>query len=155
MEAGGKGMLRYFLNNVLKVMLYKLSMGLAKAMGGAGGFWGGLAKSMLGITGSEATPAKVKSIPGKATGADFMVGGRPGIDNNVVAFRASNNERVRVETPGQQRHGGGMGNVVVYNNFAGANIRAASEEDLARVAEAAAGGAIGRIYADRRTGRLR
>lgn len=43
------------------------------------------------------------NLPGNATGASFMVGGSGGTDSQVVAFRASPNERVDVLTPAQQR----------------------------------------------------
>ena len=47
------------------------------------------------------------SLPGFATGGSFMVGGSPGTDSNVVAFKATKGERVTVETPGQQNNNGG------------------------------------------------
>jgi hypothetical protein len=46
-------------------------------------------------------------IPGFATGGSFMVGGSGGTDSQLVAFKASPNERVTIETPGQQGRGGG------------------------------------------------
>jgi hypothetical protein len=55
-------------------------------------------------------------LPGFATGGSFMVGGNGGTDKNLVAFRASRDERVTIETPDQQRHGGGS-NSNVTNNF--------------------------------------
>lgn len=42
-------------------------------------------------------------IPGFATGGSFMVGGAGGTDSQLVAFRASPNERVDISTPGQQQ----------------------------------------------------
>jgi hypothetical protein len=56
-----------------------------------GGFLGGIGK-LLGF----------------ANGGEFKVGGAGGIDSQVVAFRASPNERVRVTKPGQDRGGVGM-----------------------------------------------
>jgi hypothetical protein len=44
-------------------------------------------------------------VPTFATGGSFMVGGRGGTDSQMVAFKASPNERVTVETPGQQMAG--------------------------------------------------
>ncbi|MCP3980754.1 MAG: phage tail tape measure protein [bacterium] len=58
-------------------------------------------------------------IPGFLSGGQFNVGGSGGHDSQLVAFRATPNERVTVETPGQQRSspfGGGASNVTV-NNF--------------------------------------
>ena len=52
---------------------------------------------------------------GFASGGQFTVGGQGGIDNNLVAFKASKGERVTVEPPGQQT---GSGVTVVQNlNF--------------------------------------
>ncbi len=54
--------------------------------------------------GSAANQARQSGagMPGYMTGGSFMVGGKGGLDNNIVAFKASNNERVTVETPQQQ-----------------------------------------------------
>jgi hypothetical protein len=41
--------------------------------------------------------------PAFAKGTSFMVGGKPGVDKNLVRFRASHNERVDVLTPKQQK----------------------------------------------------
>jgi tape measure domain-containing protein len=57
---------------------------------------------------------------GFATGGQFMVGGRGGTDQNLVAFRASNDERVTVETADDQRNGkyfGGGGNITIAPTF--------------------------------------
>lgn len=43
-----------------------------------------------------------KIIDSFATGGSFMVGGSGGTDSQLVAFRATPNERVTIETPGQQ-----------------------------------------------------
>ena len=43
---------------------------------------------------------------GFASGGSFTVGGSGGTDSQLVAFKASPNERVTVETPGQQSSGG-------------------------------------------------
>lgn len=57
------------------------------------------------------------NLSGHATGAQFMVGGAGGTDQNLVAFRASRDERVTIETPQQVRdgtfRGGGGGGVVI------------------------------------------
>jgi hypothetical protein len=59
---------------------------------------------------SAAAAAQSGSVRGFMTGGSFMVGGRGGLDNNMVAFKASNNERVDVLTPEQQRNSDGGGN---------------------------------------------
>ena len=54
------------------------------------------------------TPLNVSEFgSGFATGGSFMVGGSGGTDSQLVAFRASPDERVTIETPAQQRAGGG------------------------------------------------
>lgn len=57
------------------------------------------------------------SLAGFAGGGSFMVGGGGGgTDSNVVAFRASPDERVTIETPEQQRGGrGGQINYMTIN----------------------------------------
>lgn len=47
-----------------------------------------------------------QSLFGFASGGSFTVGGSGGTDSQLVAFRASPNERVTVETPSQQMGGG-------------------------------------------------
>lgn len=64
------------------------------AGGGGGGLFGGL----LGGLGS----ALFSSLPGFHNGTSFTVGGRSGIDRNLVAFRADRGERVTVTPQGQQ-----------------------------------------------------
>lgn len=135
-QGGRDGFLNFFKTQMLNKVMMMLSGGIAKALGGMGGVGGFIGK-----------------LFGAQHGADFDVGGRHGVDQNVVAFRASRGERVRVETREQQRSGGAM---VVNNNisFAGANIRAASEEELESVGRAAANGAVGRMSKMRRYGRF-
>ena len=59
--------------------------------GGAGGAGGaGLIAGLGGLLGFQ-------------NGGSFMVGGSGGADSQLVAFRATPNERVNIETPGQQR----------------------------------------------------
>lgn len=54
------------------------------------------------------TPLNVSEFgQGYATGGSFMVGGSGGTDSQLVAFRASPDERVTIETPAQQRAGSG------------------------------------------------
>lgn len=60
-----------------------------------------------------------KNFDGFATGGSFMVGGQGGTDSQLVAFRASPDERVTIETPEQQRSG--RGNVTINVNVSGGN----------------------------------
>jgi tape measure domain-containing protein len=91
--------------NKLGTQLFKLALQMAAmSMGGPGGAF---LSSFAG------------SFGGFATGGQFMVGGSGGTDQNLVAFRASNNERVTIETPQQQRDGtfsgGGRSGTVIVN----------------------------------------
>lgn len=47
------------------------------------------------------------NLPGFANGGSFQVGGSGGIDSQLVAFKASPNERVTITKPGQEMSGGG------------------------------------------------
>lgn len=67
-----------------------LTQGLLGGLGGGGGFLGSLFGGLLGF----------------ANGGSFQVGGAGGVDSQIVAFRASPNERVDVTKPGQERPGG-------------------------------------------------
>lgn len=71
---------------------------LSSVLGGLGGAGGGIASTLIGIG---------ASLFGFAKGGSFDVGGTGGIDSQIVAFKASPNERVSVETPQQQRANGG------------------------------------------------
>lgn len=110
MESGAK------LSDVLKALvqdLIKMEARTAfKALlyGPQGGTSGGMLGGLFGGFGK---------LFGFAEGGSFPVGGSGGIDSQVVAFRASPNERVTVTKPGQ---GGGMGGGVVIqqtNHFSG------------------------------------
>ena len=56
----------------------------------------------------------MKGLPGFAGGGDFRVGGGGGIDSQLVAFRASPNERVKVTRP---QDGGKGASMQVNNTF--------------------------------------
>lgn len=75
------------------------NMALSQLSSGfGGGFGGGLGGIFTGLLGG---------LFGFANGGSFMVGGAGGIDSQLVAFKASPNERVTVTKPGQDgRHGG-------------------------------------------------
>ena len=84
-------------NYLAKVIMAGLFGGGGNAFGGAG-LLGGLFGGGGGL--------------GFATGGSFTVDGRTGLDNNLVAFRASRGERVTVSTPGQQSN---MGSNITVN----------------------------------------
>lgn len=81
-----------------------LQSGLQGIFGGAGG--GGLGGLFSNL---------FSGLFGFATGGSFKVGGAGGVDSQLVAFKASPNERVSVTKPGQEdgRHGSG-GAIRVY-----------------------------------------
>ena len=66
----------------------------------------------------------LKYIPGFHTGGSMMVGGRTGVDQNLVSIRASRGERIDVSTPLQQRGRRGGGGVTQYNTW---NLPAGSD----------------------------
>lgn len=86
---------------VITPLMDNIKSGITNAFGSGGGGLGGL----------------FSSLPGFASGGSFQVGGAGGIDSQLVAFRASPNERVTITRPDQER-GGGM-NITV--NVEGAN----------------------------------
>ena len=94
-----------------------------------------------------------KLLGGFQHGGSFEVGGRSGVDANIVSFRATKGERVNVEPAGRTSSGMAL-HVTVTNSFGGANIRAASNEELAAVAKAAENGAVNAVFRMRREGRI-
>ncbi|MBX3515231.1 MAG: phage tail tape measure protein [Xanthobacteraceae bacterium] len=90
--------------------------------------WEGLAGSLFRGTGSG---AGVGALAGFASGGSFQVGGSGGIDSQLVAFRASPNERVSVTKPGQD-FGSGTTYAPVYQIDArGADAAAVSRIEYA------------------------
>lgn len=82
------------------------------------------------LSGGSPAQGGIGSIFGKlfgfAQGGSFKVGGSGGIDSQLVAFKASPNERVTVTKPGQ-----GLGGVTLTVNI---NADGASDAGLSRVA---------------------
>jgi uncharacterized membrane-anchored protein len=77
-----------------------------------------------GIPGADAIIKPLKdSLPRFATGGEFMVGGRGGVDKNLVQFMATKGEKVIVQTPTQQNSSVNSGNTVTNNyiNYGGTN----------------------------------
>ncbi|MDE3797594.1 hypothetical protein I7G59_09670 [Sinorhizobium meliloti] len=73
--------------------LRSIASSLLSTMDFGSGFGGGLLKGLLG------------GLVGFQNGGSFMVGGSGGIDSQLVAFKASPNERVSVTKPGQRMDG--------------------------------------------------
>lgn len=117
--------------NLLKLMTNQIFSQLVSGMftgGGAGGGGGGGWLAGLG------------SFLGFAGGGDFKVGGAGGTDSQLVAFRASPDERVKIMTPEQQRRdamaesGGGGGGVQVMEPKV--NVQIVNEDDPHRALSA-------------------
>jgi len=70
--------------------------------GGSSSSGGSVSGGIVGTLGDM-----IRKTLGFASGGSFMVGGSGGTDSQMVAFRASPNERVTIETPEQQRRAGG------------------------------------------------
>jgi hypothetical protein len=101
--------------DVLKSLSSMLINRAFQGLSGGGGFFGSLLSGLLG-----------GGLPGFANGGNFKVGGTGGIDSQVVAFRASPNERVSVTKPGQER---GSTYAPVYN----IDARGADQAAIARL----------------------
>lgn len=104
--------LKDVLGQLAKAALSKINIG--GSSGGGGGF-GGIVTGLLG------------SLLGFANGGSFMVGGSGGIDSQLVAFKASPNERVTVTKPGQE--GGRASYAPVYH----IDARGADQAAIARL----------------------
>jgi tape measure domain-containing protein len=95
---------------LLKLVGTLIGGGAGGGLGGLGGL-GGIVGGLFG-GGGGAFPANTGQLTGFQTGGSFSVGGSGGPDSQLVAFKASPNERVTVETPQQQANGGGGQTVV-------------------------------------------
>jgi len=102
--------------------------------GGGGGFFDGISNFFSGLK--------------FANGGSFAVAGAGGTDSRFVNFMATQGERVTVETPAQQRAGGGP--PVIHQTIqVGGNV---TEADLPRIIEAARQGAMSGIVSMRDRG---
>ena len=113
-------------------LLQSLSQSLFNSIdfGGVFGKGGGFFKSLLG------------GLIGFADGGSFKVGGAGGIDSQVVAFRASPNETVSINHPGQDI-GGGMHVTVGVSADSAGNLTPFVESVSRRIADRTTRGAIG------------
>lgn len=78
------------LQTMARVLAQQAQVGVVNAFGGGKSIGGQLAGAVFG------------GLLGFANGGSFEVGGAGGIDSQVVAFRASPNERVTITKPGQE-----------------------------------------------------
>jgi TP901 family phage tail tape measure protein len=105
--------------NSLADLIAKLfsNIGSKSGGGGIGGFIGSLGSAIGGLFGGSKlsgvdygainSAANNVKLPGFKTGGSFKVGGRSGIDQNVVSFRATAGEIVNIERPGNDNGPGG------------------------------------------------
>ena len=115
--------------------------------GGGGGIGGAIASIVGSIFGK-----KTAATPGFATGGSFRVGGRSGIDQNLVSFRATAGEIVNITRPGNDNGPQGAVNISMPITYSGA-VDIADKPFVAQMAEAARQAAIaGVMEANRRRG---
>lgn len=128
--------------------------------GGGGGILGSIGKVLGKVLGgssggfdtSAAAGVDWNDLPKFQNGGRFKVAGNPGIDQNLVSFRASAGEIVDIQKPGNDN--GGSGGVTVHQKitFSGA-MDLATKEEAIRFADAGRQAAINAINeANRRRG---
>lgn len=108
------------LRPIIEAQMKPIAQAASQAMGGFGG--GGILGQLGSLFGGGDPTGAYRSLGVSAAdfalapyahGGSFMVGGSGGTDSQVVAFKASPDERVTIETPGQRSGAGGSGSVVV------------------------------------------
>jgi hypothetical protein len=144
---GFKGLETDFLNSVRRMIAQAASADIFKALfgsdksgnSGLGGILGSIAGGLFGSSGGDANinsdwgqQADSSILAGFATGGSFTVGGKGGIDQNVVAFKASRGENVSITTPGQSSGGTAIHYAPTFNVGGGA-----SRQDVVSAAEQA------------------
>lgn len=109
--------------NLFRQALGQAGSALGGGGGGGGGFFGTLISgigSLFGGGGGSAAGAVINQgaisnafagLPKFATGGSFEIGGKPGIDTNLVQFWGTAGETVNVRRPGQT-DGGGIAHIV-------------------------------------------
>lgn len=137
--------------------------------GGGGGFMGALGDLFGKVFGGKNQPgstppiagdvagglssigASISRLPGFATGGSFKVGGRAGIDRNLLSMRLTKGEMVDIRKPGNDNGPAGL-TVNIPITYSGA-VDIADKAFVARMAEAARQAAIAGIREqDRRRG---
>ncbi len=91
--------------------------------------------------GTKENVGALRKLIGFAHGGQFTVGGRGGIDQNLVAFKASRGERVTVETPGHQGSGSVVNHMHISTGVA-ATVRAEILNLMPTIQEAVMAGLI-------------
>lgn len=120
-------------------ILGSLVQGITGLLGGGGGGVTTLANNPFqGASASLFTPSGGVALPSFNHGADFRVGGRAGIDQNLVSFMATKNERVEITPAGEvgERRGDINMPITIYANDA-RDVREAAGSVARRAAAAA------------------
>ena len=94
MDRSWKKFVAGFLADLARMAQQQIMFNLIKSFGSFGGGGGG---------GGGGDGSSAVSQIGMARGGEFMVGGSGGTDSQGITFNATPGERVRVETPAQQR----------------------------------------------------
>ena len=138
-----KSLARSIEREINSIVAKQLGAQLAKSFmpvgGGTSGFFGTFLAAISGGSGSAAASGGgagggFANVDGFANGGSFRVGGSGGVDSQLVAFRASPNERVTVSKPNQN----GGKRINVTNNFViqapNGSVSQASQQQVATAA---------------------
>ncbi|EQA96854.1 tape measure protein [Sphingobium baderi] len=115
-----KSVTNQIIADLIRIQLQKAIVGgLSNVLGGVFGgnpLAGSLTTASNNVASLAANVGKspFADLPGFATGGSFRVGGVPGIDKNVVAFKATRGEMVDIRKPGNDN--GGVVKVLVEAN---------------------------------------
>ncbi|WP_311270489.1 phage tail tape measure protein [Sphingobium sp. WCS2017Hpa-17] len=127
---------------------------IVKIVGGAlgGSSLGGVsASSQSYLDGMSANLGTAKDLPGFKTGGTGVIKGKPGIDANLISFRATAGEIMKIERPGNDNGPNGI-QISMPMTFSGA-MDLATKTEAIRFADAARQAAIqGVMEANRRRG---
>lgn len=113
-----KSVTNQIIADLIRIQLQKAIVGgLSNVLGGVFGgnpLAGSLTTASNNVASLAANVGKspFADLPGFATGGSFRVGGVPGIDKNVVAFKATRGEMVDIRKPGNDNGAGGIAHIV-------------------------------------------
>ena len=124
--------------DLIRIQIQKAVVGgLSNILGG--GSTGALSSSLSTAHANVGSLAANLKIPGFATGGSFKVGGAPGIDKNLIAFKATRGEMVDIRRPGNDNGGA----TVMQFDLRGAVMTADLLAQMNRIGQpAAVGGAL-------------
>lgn len=135
--------------DLIRIQIQKAVVGgLSNVLGGlfggsaisvSSGGIGGSITAALGHASSIASGLDTRNLEHFATGGSFKVGGAPGIDNNLIAFKATRGEMVDIRRPGNDNGGA----AVMQFDLRGAVVTADLLAQMNRIGQTAAvGGAL-------------